>query len=115
MRAPSRQEIITLRERGLTRDRIAEHFGVSVTTVRRWIKQYDIPRPTKNARNQRAHISKTGEIIAPLRDERTVLEKAIDILGPRFQDKGWKGYWLDGRPVNVQKIIHAAGLTPRKI
>lgn len=116
MTTPTREDIIHLREQGMTREKISEHFDVSITTVRRWIKQYEIPRPSKQARRKReSHLSRNGEIIAPLRDDRSILEQAQDILGDRFQEKRHLGYTLDGRPANIDKIIAAAGLVPHKI
>lgn len=116
METPTRDEIIELREKGYTREKIAEHFDVSITTVRRWIRQYDIPRPSKQARRRReSHLSRNGEIIAPLEDGRTVLEQAIDILEERFEERRGRGYYLDGRPAHVSKIIEAAGLKEGKI
>ena len=116
MTNPTRDEIIALREQGLTREKIAEHFDVSITTVRRWIKQYKIPRPSKQARRQReSHLSRNGEIIQPLKDDRTVMERAIDILGDRFEERRHIGYFLDGRPTSTQKILDAAGVKAQRI
>lgn len=112
METPTREEIIELREKGRTREQIAEHFDVSITTVRRWIKQYEIPRPSKQARRQReSHLSRNGEIIARLEDDRPILERAQEILGDRFTEKRHLGYLLDGRPTHTDKIIEAAGLS----
>jgi transposase len=116
MATPDREEIIGLREQGMTREKIAEHYDVSITTVRRWIKQHNIPRPSKQARRKReSHLSRNGEIIAPLKDERPILEQAQEILGERFTEKRFVGYVLDGRPAHVDAIIAAAGLVPHKI
>ena len=92
MATPDREEIIGLREQGMTREKIAEHYDVSITTVRRWIKQHNIPRPSKQARRKReSHLSRNGEIIAPLQDERPILEQAQEILGDRFTEKRFVG------------------------
>lgn len=108
---PTRKEMIVLREQGMTREDIAEHFDVGITTVRRWIKLLEIPRPTKQARNKReSNISRIGEIIVPMRSEMTVLEEAIEILGDRFEDRRHVGYFLDGRPTSADKIVQAAGV-----
>lgn len=116
MATPTREEIVALREQGLTREKIAEHFDVSITTIRRCIKQYGIPRPSKQARRKReSHLSRNGEIIARLTDDRSILEQAQDILGDRFTEKRHIGYILDGRPAHTDKIIEAAGLVPHKI
>lgn len=105
---PKREDIIKLREGGMTREQIAAHYNVSTTTVRRWIKTLNIPRPSRNARDKRGkHLTKSGEIIAPVDDGFTVLDRAKLLLGPRLVEKRWAGYFLDGTPVGVDKIIAA--------
>jgi len=116
MVTPTREEIVALREQGLTREKIAEHFDVSITTIRRCIKQYRIPRPSKQARRKReSHLSRNGEIIVHLKDDRSMLEQAQEILGDRFTEKRHIGYLLDGRPAHIDRIIEAAGLIPHKL
>lgn len=109
---PTREELISLREKkGMTRAQIATHFEVSLTTVRRWIKELKVPRPSKAARNQRnKNISRIGEIIAEPDDGMTVMEKAVAILGDRLTERRGLGYYLDGRPVSSMRVIEAAGL-----
>ena len=109
---PTREELIHLREtEGLTREQIAEHFEVSLTTVRRWIKELKIPRPSKQVRyKEPSHLSRLGEIIAEPDDGITVMEQALKILGDRVTEKRGFGYMLDGRPASSTKIVHAAGL-----
>ena len=109
---PTREELIELREKkGMTREQIAEHYEVSLTTVRRWIKELKVPRPTKQARHQRnKNISRIGEIIAEPDDGMTIMERAQAILGDRLTEKRHMGYFLDGRPVNSRAVVHAAGL-----
>lgn len=109
---PTREHLIYLREKeGMTRDQIAEYYNVSLTTVRRWIREFNVPRPTKQRdHNPNKAISRNGEIIAPLDDGLTILERAEKILGDRLTEKRGMGYFLDGRPVNVSTVIKAAGL-----
>lgn len=109
---PTRSELIELREKqGMTREQIAEHYEVSLTTVRRWIKDFAVPRPTKQARNQRnKNISRIGEIIAEPEDGMTIMEQAQNILGERLTERRGMGYYLDGKPVNSRRVIEAAGL-----
>ena len=108
---PTRDELIDLREgKKLTREKIAEHYDVSLTTVRRWIKELDIPRPTRVKIKRPPHISRNGYIIAILDDGYTVIERALRILGPRALEKRGRGYFLDGMPVSSLVIVHAAGL-----
>lgn len=109
---PTRDDIIDLREkRGFTREQIAEHYEVSLTTVRRWIKELKIPRPSKQVRyKQPSHLSRIGEIIADPDDGLTVMERAHAILGERLTEKRHIGYILDGRPASARSVIEAAGL-----
>lgn len=112
MASPTRDELIRLREeQGMTREKIAEHFEVSLTTVRRWIKEMDIPRPTKQIISKRdSHLSRYGEIIADPGDGLTLMERVKAVLGDRLTEKRGIGYFLDGRHVSTQAIVHAAGL-----
>ena len=109
---PTREEIIDLREKqGLTREQIAEHYDVSLTTVRRWIKELNIPRPSKQVRyKEPSHLSLLGEIIADPDDGMTIMERAFKILGDRLTEKRHVGYVLDGRHASSRAVIHAAGL-----
>lgn len=110
---PTREEIIKMREQGLTREDMAEHFGVSLTTIRRLIKIHNIPRPSKSARRKRAvHLTSSGEIIAPPDDGKTSLELAHEILGDRLVERRGHaaGLYLDGRPASISRIFEAAGI-----
>lgn len=109
---PTREELINLREtQGLTREQIAEHYEVSLTTVRRWIKELNVPRPSKQVRyKEPSYLSRTGEIIAEPDDGITVTERAQNILGDRLREDRHRGYILDGRPVSSTVVVHAAGL-----
>lgn len=112
MNTPTRDDLIRLRENeGMTREQIAEHYKVSLTTVRRWIKELKVPRPSKQARNQITRpLTRFGEIIAEPDDGMTVMERAKDKLGPRLTERRGLGYFLDGRPVSSRRVVEAAGL-----
>jgi transcriptional regulator with XRE-family HTH domain len=109
---PTREHLIFLREKeGLTREQIAKHYEVSLTTVRRWIKEMKVPRPTKQARQQQhKNLSRLGEIIADADDGLTVMDHAKAILGDRLTERRGQGYFVDERPVNSRRVIEAAGL-----
>lgn len=95
----------------MTREQIKDYYGVSLTTVRRWIKELKVPRPSKQARNtQSRHLTRFGEIVAEPDDGLTVMERATAILGSRLTEKRGMGYFLDGRPVSSAKVVAAAGL-----
>lgn len=108
-KSPPREKIIDLRfEKGMTREDIAEYFDVSITTVRRWIKEMDIPRPTRRTRPKRPkHLTTTGEIVANLGDGYNDLERARTKLGGRVVEFRHRGYFLDGRPATAEEIIAA--------
>ncbi len=110
MAGPTREELVRLRESGMTREDLAEHYDVGVSTIRRWIKERGVPRPTPSSRRRRlAHLSSNGEIIAPPDDGKTIIEKARLLLGTRFSSHR-DGYKLDGKPASTAIIVHAAGL-----
>lgn len=110
MAGPTREELVRLRESGMTRENLAEHYDVGVSTIRRWIKERGVPRPTPNSRRRRLiHLSSDGGIIAPPDDGKTVMEKARLLLGSRFSSHK-DGYRLDGKPASTMVIVHAAGL-----
>lgn len=111
-KTPSREKLIELRfEKGMTREDIAEYFDVSIATVRRWIKELDVPRPTRRARPKKPkHLTSAGEIVAKLGDGYNKLERAKMKLGGRLIEKPGYGYYLDGRPAHVDRIIEAAGV-----
>lgn len=112
--APNRHELIALRDKGLTRPEIATHYGVTLRTVRRWITELGIPRPTARTRSRtrrKRGVGVLGEIIAPPDDGFTVLEKAKRVLGDRMGEKRGYGYTLDGQVCNVDRLLKAAGLS----
>jgi hypothetical protein len=103
---PPRDEIVDLRMAGMTRDDIADHFGVSVSRVKRWIIDMDIPAVRRR---------KPGKVYATdiaFGDDHglTLIEKAKRALGARM-GQDFRGYLLDGRPVKVDVLVQAAGLT----
>lgn len=112
MTAPTRDDLIRLREdAGMTREQIADYYDVSLTTVRRWIKELKVPRPSKQARNQpKKPLTRYGELVADPDDGITIMERAEQILGSRLETRRQLGYFLDGRPVNTRRIVEAAGL-----
>lgn len=109
MNEPSREDLIELRfEHNMTREDIAERYGVSTATVRRWIRDFDIPRPRSSRKNRDGSVTPIGELIAEPDDGFTVLERAQLVLGPRLLERPGYGYYLDGRPAHIDRIIEAA-------
>jgi len=114
MDQPSRDELIDMRTKGMTRAEIADHFDVKIATVRRWIRIMNIPRPAGRSRRSRNdRTSATGEIIALPDDGYTLMEKAEMILGSRLKERRGFGYYLDGRPARTDAILAAAKLKPK--
>lgn len=109
---PSRELLVELRfEKGMTREGIAEYFNTSVATVRRWIKELDVPRPVRKKKPQRLQsISSSGEIIGQIDDGYSRFEKARILLEGRVVDRTGRGYYLDGRPSSAEAIMNAAGV-----
>ena len=109
-KTPSREKLIELRfEKGMTREDIAAHFEVSIATVRRWIKDMNVPRTNKSAKPKRPkNITASGEIIAEIDDGRTSLDRALTALETRVVEFRGKGYYLDGRPASIDDILAAA-------
>jgi len=107
---PTKEQLVELRfDRGLTREGIAEHFNVSTATVRRWIKELKIPRPTRQATAKRPkHLSLNGEIVASLGDGYNDLERARIALEGRVVEFLGKGYYLDGKPASAEEVIAAS-------
>lgn len=116
MSTPSRETLIDLRfTKNMTREDIAEHFDVSIATVRRWIKDLDVPRPVRSKPNKRdKNLSPSGEIIAKLAPDEgyTSIEKAKIRLGGRLVERQGYGYYLDGKPAKIDLILKTAGVLP---
>lgn len=107
---PSKDELHTLRDvERKTREEIADKYGVSLSTVKRWIRLLEVPKKT-NKKRQKIKIGIRGEIVAHIHDEKPLLEQAKDVLGNRLRICPIKGYVLDGFPCGVDKIIKAANL-----
>ncbi len=105
MTDPTREDLIELRfEKNMTREDIAELYNVSTATVRRWIRDFDVPRPRRR-KNSDGKVTPVGELIAEPDDGYTVMERAKIVLGPRLLERPGFGYYLDGRPAHVDKII----------
>lgn len=109
-KTPTREKLIELRfEKGMTREDIAEHYDVSIATVRRWIKEMEVPRPSRRSRPKRPkHLTSSGEIVAKADDHYNKLERARITLEGRVVERSGRGYYLDGKPASAEEIIAAA-------
>ena len=97
---PTREKLIELRQEG-TREEIANQYGVSVSTVRRWVRKYKLQRQRK--------VLPTTMKPSNLDWGVTIIDKAKMILGGRITESR-DGYRLDNRACNTDDILLAAGL-----
>lgn len=107
---PPKEDLEKLRNAGKTRDEIALIYNVSLSRVKRWIKELsidvdDAPRGVARARSREEKRRSMGED-----DGLTLMEKARAILGKRIGED-YRGYLLDNRPVRIDVLVKAAGLT----
>lgn len=105
--APSREDLISLREKGMNREAIADYYNVPLSRVKRWIKDLDVPVIEGRRRK-----TETPPIKRQRRnpdDGLTVLERARRILGKRMSED-YRGYLLDGRPVRLDYLLTVAGV-----
>lgn len=111
--SPGYEELTKLRQQGLNRDEIADYYGVALSRVKRWITELEIPAPEMRRKRSRKISSERG---TPLPDDYglTSIERAQRILGKRMSED-YRGYLLDGRPVRVDILIQAAGISTEKL
>lgn len=113
--APSKEEMDALREAGKTRQQIADHFGVTLSAVKRWIASLGVV--DRKSRRQPKEVTRPREKprYQPLDDGESLMDKAKAVLGKRMGEDH-RGYILDGRPCSSWQIVNAAGLElkPRK-
>lgn len=108
---PPKAEIEALREGGKSREEIAEVYGVSLSRVKRWIAELEIaPSIAPRKSHQRARNKAEQRRALGAEDGLTLIEKARVILGKRMSED-YRGYLLDGRPVRVDALARAAGLS----
>lgn len=110
MPTPSKDEIESLRSQGLTRQEIADHFGVNISQVKRWISGLQVTKKIVRKPSEHKPTRPSKGVTLPEDDGLTVLEKAKRILGPRFVEKKGVGYLVDGRIVNTDEILSLAGV-----
>jgi DNA-binding transcriptional regulator LsrR (DeoR family) len=111
MNAPTKEKLMDLRfTEKMKREDIAELYGVSIATVRRWIKEMNIPRPARTKIKRNKRLTPSGEIVIPLvwRDEYTSLEMAQMRLEGRLITRASYGYYLCGRLTDIDTILVAS-------
>lgn len=106
-REVAREQLQKLRDRGLTRQQIADTLGTSLSTVKRLLAEHGLT----NKRSPRRGDAGLG-IVDERSPEagRTLLERARMRLGDRVRVTA-RGYTLDDRPVTVFDLLKEAGLS----
>lgn len=103
---PPREDLVDCKEENMTLEEIAAIYTVSVSTVKRWIREYGLTAKKK------AKLVMTEKYARP---NETVLDKAKSVLGSRLTEHRIRGYILDGRPMKTDDVIRAAGLQPKAV
>lgn len=109
--APSRAELLALRNQGMTRDQMAAHYKVSLSVVKDWIRDANLPPPPppKSRRIKKLDYSRGDS--SSLDYVPSPFEQAKKILGDRLEERRGAGYFLDGKPIKAEVIFEAAGLS----
>ena len=77
-----KKSIVTLRQNGKTQTQLAKEYGISLTAISRWVKQYSeikIDDDTVMTAKQIKELQKRNAI---LEEENLILKKAIAIFTP---------------------------------
>ena len=113
---PDRDEFVKKRQvEGLTRTKLAEHYGVTESVIRRWIRVLDVPRRPHGTASRRKKIKPKMRAIDTSDQFLTTTDKALDILDARVIERKGFGYYLDGRPASIDQILVAAQVAPEPI
>lgn len=104
---PERTDLEEMRSSGMTREEIADHYGVSVSTVKSWISSLGVKKKIVRKPKKTPAIKQID--LHPF-DGMSGIEKAKQILGSRLKECSHRGYLLDGRPVSASKVMEAANL-----
>lgn len=111
MTTPTKEELEELREQGLTRKEIADHYSVNISQVKRWISGLQVTKKIVRKPSEHKPPKPSRGAILPEDEGLTVLEKAKRILGPRLTEKKGIGYLVDGRIVNTDEVLRIAGVS----
>lgn len=106
---PTKEELEALRAEGKTREEIAAIYNVALSQVKRWISSLKVAK--KIVRREPSQVPQAVRPAVVMEDDGlTVMEKAKRILGDRLTEKRGVGYLLDGRVVNTDVLLQAAGV-----
>jgi len=98
-----------LRIAGLTREEICEELGISLGTLKRYIKALGVvARPPKDKPKPTTKREKPRYV--PLDEGISLMDRCKQVLGPRMSEDH-RGYVLDGRPASSIQVIRSAGFS----
>lgn len=108
-----KERIEELRAEGKTREEVANELGIGMSTLKRLISKYGLGKATsrkdKPSTPQEKLPREVDQNEPPIEWEFTLVEQAQKILGDRAGED-YRGYLLDGQPVNSDTLVRAAGL-----
>lgn len=120
--SPPKATIEALRTMGLTRQDIADQFGVSLPTVKAWIRKYGIAAPERKRKPKKDPFigaavemgtllprDRRSQKIIPLGENVSLMDRCKQVLGKRMSEDH-RGYVLDGRPASSIQVANAAGI-----
>jgi len=100
---PTKDELEGFRDQGWSREEIAEHYGVGLSTVKRWIKILGVgPRKARIVK-KKPKVKKEPT----LAEGYTIMDIVAYRLGDRLGENK-NGYTLDGKPCNLSDLMEAA-------
>lgn len=108
---PPRNELVELRDLGYTREEMAQHYGVPLSRVKRWLSRHGFARPERKVAVEPVNMPIAD---LPLDCGLTLMERAKVALGKRLVEDRHRGYLLDGKVAGTDRIVQAAGLRPVK-
>lgn len=107
---PTKKDLEEFRELGYTRQEIAEHYGVTLAQVKRWISELNVPKKVALKTSEGEESKIVRSLSLPSDYGMTLMEKAQEVLGPRLVYKKHLGYFVDGQPKSCDAIVKMAGV-----
>lgn len=107
---PTQEDLKEFRELGYTRQEIADHYGVTLAQVKRWISELNVPKKVALKTSEGEESKITRSLSLPADYGMTLMEKAQEVLGPRLVYKKHVGYFVDGQPRSCDAIVKMAGV-----
>lgn len=108
---PTKEELKEYRELGFTRQEIADHYGVTLAQVKRWISELNVPKKVTPKSDNGMEDTKIKRSTAlPPDYGMPLMEKAQEVLGSRMVYLKHRGYFVDGQPMSCDAIVKMAGV-----